>query len=479
MKTFYDTIVVGSGAGGSVAASRLSEAGDSVLVLEEGTELTEAQLRAPISSLTSKTYRHAGAIPFFGPFTFPFGEARTLGGGTFINGGLIWRTPREILKHWASSIPNSIFASKTWEQSENKVIQELEVNENSSTSIYGNKDSILLKKAAKNKNWKTVKAPRAVVDCKNSNRCATGCPTGAKRSSLKNYLKKATANGATIVSGAKVVKILPATKNNPGFIYYRNNNKIKKIAFNRLVLSAGATQSPLLLKKSKLSLTAGNSFEFHLNFKITARFPFSVNAADGTIFTHQIQEFEKEGILMMASNFQLPYFILGLSGLSKDDVQKYVAQAANTGIFVSMTRPSVKASVHKIFGQTFGRWSWSDESFTQAKNSIYLLADLLFEAGAVDMVLPLEKTTPVTSLSQVKELLAHSSQANLAAVSVHGMSGCKMGDAPRHSTVDLNAQVWNQKGIYVVDSSILPSNMGESPQGTIMTAAHEIIDRWK
>ena len=58
------------------------------------------------------------------------------------------------------------------------------------------------------------------------------------------------------------------------------------------------------------------------------------------------------------------------------------------------------------------------------------------------------------------------------------MSACKMGLSPDDSVVTLDGQVWDQENLFVVDTSILPSNTGESPQGKILATADEMCQRW-
>ena len=53
-------------------------------------------------------------------------------------------------------------------------------------------------------------------------------------------------------------------------------------------------------------------------------------------------------------------------------------------------------------------------------------------------------------------------------VSVHGMAGAKMGSAEATSVINPEGRLWHFENIFVCDSSALPSNLGESPQGTIM-----------
>src|SRR5262249_2265370 len=93
-----DAVIVGSGAGGSVIAARLAEAGKSVLVLEQGGYKNEAdftQLEADGGTM------YLGG----GMFWAEHGQlgvlaGSTLGGGTVINSMVCLRTPAEIRALW-------------------------------------------------------------------------------------------------------------------------------------------------------------------------------------------------------------------------------------------------------------------------------------------------------------------------------------------------------------------------------------------
>ena len=93
-------VVIGSGAGGSVAAMELSEAGKDVIILEEGLYFDSSDFKNDISDMTKASWRNSGVTPFWGKPPIGFAEGRCVGGSTVINGGLIWRTPEHILDLW-------------------------------------------------------------------------------------------------------------------------------------------------------------------------------------------------------------------------------------------------------------------------------------------------------------------------------------------------------------------------------------------
>ncbi|MYV62732.1 FAD-binding protein, partial [Streptomyces sp. SID4931] len=98
-----DVLVIGSGAGGSVAALELAAAGRQVTVLEEGPRADTAALAAASPAENMRNlYRNGGLTPVLGTPTIVYGEGRAVGGTTLVNGGLLWEPPPSLLARWAA-----------------------------------------------------------------------------------------------------------------------------------------------------------------------------------------------------------------------------------------------------------------------------------------------------------------------------------------------------------------------------------------
>src|SRR2546430_12317257 len=96
MTLVADAIVVGSGAGGAVAACLLAEAGLDVLVLEEGGLHKTGSFSTDVLAMMRALYRDSGSSMILGKPGIIFVEGRCVGGSTVINGGMCWRTPETI-----------------------------------------------------------------------------------------------------------------------------------------------------------------------------------------------------------------------------------------------------------------------------------------------------------------------------------------------------------------------------------------------
>ena len=469
----FDVIVIGSGVGGAIAANRIINRGNSVLLLEAGNNFSKDD---SVTKSLFQNYWNGGVVPLFGPFTCPFGEAKVFGGGTIINGALMWNLPKKIKKMWSDLLPKSVFNSSNWSKNEKKINNELGVSTLHSSYNIGNKASKLILQEAIKQKMEVVQVPRAVDDCRNSNRCGSGCPVGAKNTVDRVYLKQHPL--LNIEKEAFVYKIKKS--NNKWSVHYIKKNQNKSITAKKVVVAAGATESANILRKSRLSNKAGKYFQFHLNFKLLAKFNSSIDAENGTILTHQIQEYMDEGILMMSSNHNKPYLASSLAHISPNNFNRFMKVNDRIGTFTVQIRPTVQASIWSLFGQTFGFWKWNYESFEKTKKGLNILAKLLIDAGAEEIILPLKNNKNIINDKiELQNALTECKEKSLIGVSVHGMSACKMGDTPQNSVVDLNGQVWGNENLFVLDSSILPTNIGESPQGTILNTIDLIIQRWK
>ena len=52
-----------------------------------------------------------------------------------------------------------------------------------------------------------------------------------------------------------------------------------------------------------------------------------------------------------------------------------------------------------------------------------------------------------------------------------------MGNSPEDGVVDENCEVYNYPGMYVIDGSVIPSNLGVNPSLTITAVAEYAMSR--
>lgn len=466
-------LVVGSGAGGSVAARELARAGKDVLVLEEGEAADPREFTGGIGAMMRRLYRNGGISPIWGHPPVGFAEACCLGGGTLINGGLVWRTPDWILEEWERrglTGYGSRHLRPHFETIERLLHVSLPV-----PSPGLNRDSEVLVEASRALGWKCVPAPRALRGCQNRNLCTTGCPTGAKQSTVSTYLAEARSAGARILAGTRVSRLWPGT---PLVAQARGPAGPLEVRADRVFLAAGPIHSPTLLRRSGLSREAGRRFEFHLNLKVVATFEAELKAGLGTMFTDQVQEFERQGVLLMASNLQAQFVTSTLAHHPPELIRQVLADLDRCGLYVAIVRAVGQGRVHPFLpGQPLMTHSLTPADLDRLRLAYVKMAELLFAAGADTLYPPIRGAQPARSLAEAQAQCQAVQLADLELISVHAMSSCHMGLRARDSVVDPEGRLWANPRVTLCDASVLPSNLGESPQGTIMAVAHEILRR--
>ena len=99
-----DVCVIGSGAGGAPVARALAEAGQRVVVLEDGQAFAQHELTARPRDMTALLYRDAGQTATLGtpPIMLPTGRA--VGGTTLVNSGTCFRAPAAVQDRWATEL---------------------------------------------------------------------------------------------------------------------------------------------------------------------------------------------------------------------------------------------------------------------------------------------------------------------------------------------------------------------------------------
>ena len=470
--------VIGSGAGGSVVAMELSESGKEVTVIEEGLDYNTLDFTSNIAEMTNLTWRNGGVTPFWGKPPIGFAEGKCVGGTTVINGGLLWRTPDRILDLWEKKHGLIGYSKSDLDPYFEKIENILNVGFNRNDDQ--NQDSKILIKGCEKLGWKYVPVPRSGgAECVNHNFCPTGCLSGAKKSTKLTYLPRAQKSGAKIFTGSKTLFI---KQNNQGLIelLIKTSDSRKhtyKVNCKYLFIAGGAVQTPFLLQKSNLSKNAGKKLEFHFNLKFVAEFENELNAQNGTIFTMQVQEFMDEGLLIMPSNYRKNYLAMALSHFKNNEINNILNKYAFSGLFVAQIKAKSKARVSSILRtEPFVTYKFDKSDLPQVINAIQKTTKLLFNSGAKKVYLPIVGSSPIENYKKsLDRELENLNPKNLEIITVHAMSSCPMG-TNKKSVVDLSGRLKNNRNIFITDASILPTNIGESPQGSIMGFSHKIID---
>ncbi|MEW2042528.1 GMC family oxidoreductase N-terminal domain-containing protein, partial [Streptomyces sp. NPDC005534] len=200
-----DVIVVGSGAGGAMAARTFARAGLGVVVLEEGEHHSTASFgrRAPLDRF-AELYRDGGATVALGnpPLLLPVGRA--VGGTTVVNSGTCYRTPDHVLARWSGSFGFAL--ADGFGPLLDEVERTLRVAPQP-LDVLGN-NGLLALAGAERLGWRAAPLRRNAPGCKGSCQCVVGCPTGAKQSVQLSVLPDACAAGARIVTGARAHRVL-------------------------------------------------------------------------------------------------------------------------------------------------------------------------------------------------------------------------------------------------------------------------------
>lgn len=484
-----DVVIVGSGASGATCARVLSEAGVSVILIEEGPLVRTQEMRADVYSTMKQTWRRMGSQFAQGRAFIPLIQGRCVGGSTTINSAIIHRLPERIHALWAKehglgeALPYSRL-SRIWEQIE----RELHIAP-TPRDIQG-ENNRLMEMGAQALGLESHATVRNVHKCQGSARCAQGCPTGAKQSMNLSYVPRALSRGARLYATAKVERILSeggrATGIEARFLDPHTRTEGPKLtvrARHAVILAASALQTPLILKASgvgKQSKLVGKRLQLHPATAVVGIFdrPTKIwfGATQGWESSHHLDDGMKIETVALPPELAA----VRLPGLGPELVQ----QLGDYGHLVQWgveIRAEAHGTVKKgLFGSgPRYKWDASDADVRIAKKGVAVICEMMFAAGA-HTVLPGIYGLPdaVRSMDEVRKMDDLSdSPARFHFISSHHFGTAVMGIDPSRSVVGPTGESHELPGLYVVDGSIFPTTIGVNPQHTICGLAWLLAER--
>jgi choline dehydrogenase-like flavoprotein len=478
-----DYVIVGSGAGGGAAARVLARSGARVLVLEEGPYVPASSLATPaMQSTAARLFRNQGKQLAFGRATTPILQGRCVGGTTFVNSAIVWRIPSYVLAGWQRELGLVEWTDAALDDASARIESEMSVR----PVIEGetaNRQDQLLRDAARAANVEGRFIHRYEQGCRGSGRCWHGCPNDAKQSTTINYLRRAAEDGATIVSSARVTRVLFDGERAIGVAgrVVGSGVRFRVRARRAVVISASAVQSPNLLRRSGVRLPAlGEGFMAHPGTTVMGVYPDRVNMWRGASQGYEVLGWRHSlGIKCESINVPPEVVASRLPGVGAR-LQLGLGELGRVAAWAIAVKAEARGRVRPSlwFGDHV-RYDLTDRDVERFRSGMKKLAELHFLAGAERVILGIH------GLPEVLHSLDHLSVFDRAPldplaynlVMTHLFGGCCAGRDSASSVVDAHLKVHGRERLYVMDASVFPSNTGVNPQHGIMALATVAAER--
>lgn len=491
----YDVIVVGSGAGGAVAAYNIAAQGYRVLIVEAGPFYPSHAITHHELDMIANLYKH-GAVQTTTNRDFVVFQGRCVGGSSTINNGICLRVNEpgrthpnaaDVLAKWATIgapiDPAAFHASYDAVQAMLGIARiEPRSGRNNGPHLingwraYADASSDPKDKRAVadwfDKNFGPPNTPNACAYC---GYCNSGCAYGRRMGVAQTYLPAACRDhDARILPGTKVDQILWQTaidgRREAEAVRLILPDGSKRLVRARVgvVAAAGTIASSKLLDRSDIDHT-GYQVSLNVASPVVALMPPGVG---GDAWDEdQMSSYVDCGDFLLESHFQPPMSMASLMpGWFADhaDRMRNYGRVHSAGIlFPADRRGQVEDGKLKF------RLDTSDD-LPLLRRAMATLTKVHFAAGALECYPALAKGQTVTPDMDIDAFFdaAIREQDDVTLSSSHPHGGNAMNEDPQHGVVDLGCRVHGTTNVLVTDASVFPSCIRVNAQWTTMAMAH-------
>ena len=499
-----DVCVIGSGAGGAVAAAKFAAAGKSVVVLEEGGYFTKKDFTMREGEMSPKLYQDRGSRAT-SDLSMIILQGRTVGGTTTVNLGSSLRTPGPVLDYWKKSYGVQGFTLWDLEAPFDEVEDRLNIHPVMEGDVNVN-NQVLLEGAQKlNLEYSLLK--RNVGRCMGLGMCSLGCPINAKRSMHLTYLQDAVSNDALIFAncsvkrlvpdGGRIVEVQGVFLNEPedASVGPRISALPHKVSVRPkvVVLAGGAINSPGLLLRSKLRdlyLRTGKHTFFHPILITTGIFDRPIRSYEGipqTVAVKRAPEGSRMGYAIYTLAVHPRQAATGMAGFGFHH-RKIMKEISNLNVLIGhiidgfdRSEQGGTVSITKEGGLKID-YAYTPQFWATAKVMMKEMAQIQFAAGAREVVTGHEEPIHLFSEKELYKIQDASFEPlKVFMATAHQMGGCAIGRDSSVSVVNSDLRHWQYENLYVIDGSIFPTSVSVNPQETICAfatlASQRIIER--
>lgn len=482
-----DVVIIGSGAGGGIAAEILAKSGLRVILVEEGPLRSTDDFHMKEADAYPDLYQESAARKTADK-AITILQGRCVGGSTTVNWTSSFRTPATTLEYWQQHFGLEDCTPENLRPWFEMVERRLGIH---AWTQMPNRNNETLRTGASRLGIEVRTIPRNVRGCWNLGYCGTGCPTNAKQSMLLTTLPVALDHGAKLYSRLRAQRLLLEGDRVTAVECVAMDDKgiharaVKVTLRGRhVVLAAGAIGSPALLLRSLVPDPRG------LIGKRTFLHPTVVSAA---LFDDVVAGYAGAPQSLYSDHFLEIERVDGPIGFKLESAPLH---------------PVLFSSTLQHYGEEHGQLM---RRFPQAQVLLALLRDGFHQHSPGGSVSLRDDGTPVLDYplndfiwDGVRRALRHMAEIQFAAgarrvfavhedcrgwdtweaarggiaalplrpltmrvVSAHVMGGCGMGKEVDRSVTDARGRPHHFTGLSVADGSLFPTSIGANPQESV------------
>lgn len=493
-----DVAIVGTGAGGGIAAQLLASAGLSVVLIEEGPLVSSRDFRMREAEAYPRLYWDSAARKTKDK-AITILQGRAVGGSTTVNWTSSFRTPAATLAFWRSRFGLSDYSEAAlapW-------FAQAETRLNIHTwTTPPNENNSLLARGAAALGIPTAVIRRNVAGCANLGYCGVGCPINAKQSMLVTTIPAALDHGARLYTrlraqrfefeGARIARLVCTALRPDGLTA---SGVTVTVHARHFVAAAGAINTPGLLLRSSApdpyGLLGRRTF-LHPTVISAALFEQRVDGFAGapqTVYSDHFLEVDPIdgplGFKLEAPPLHPVLYATTLHGFGAAHAA-LMRRFAHAHALIALLRDGFHPDsgggrvVLTSDGSAVLDYPLTEPIWNAVRRAFIAMAEIQFAAGA-QIVYPVhELAGGYTRLADAKAAIDRLALKPLLTrvVSAHVMGGCGMAASERHGVVDGRGRHYQIDNLSVLDGSIFPTSVGANPQlsiyGIVARAASEL-----
>ena len=482
-----DVVIVGTGAGGGIAAEILAASGLAVILVEEGPLSSARDFRMRETEAYATLYQESAARKTKDK-AIGILQGRCVGGGTTVNWTSSFRTPETTLAYWHRTYGLEGFSGSDLAPWFARIEERLGI---APWDVAPNANNEALARGAGKLGIKATAIRRNVKDCWNLGYCGLGCPVNAKQSMLVTTIPAALERGAMLVTraralefvhdGDRVTALSCAAMDARGVRTTARRLSIRARAF---VAAGGAIGTPALLLRSRVpdphGIVGKRTF-LHPTVVSAAVMPEQIDPFAGapqTIYSdHFLGVAPVDGPIgykLEAAPAHPLLMAITLPGLGRGHASA-MRELPHLQVALALLRDgfhpdspggtvTLDASGAPVLDYPLNAFLWDG-----VRRAFRTMAEIQFAAGAKTVTPVHGAGVPFASFDAARSAIDGFVLAPLATpvVSAHVMGGCPLGPDPARAAIDVSGRYHHLANLHVLDGSLFPTSIGANPQLSI------------